>query len=448
MSLMNFAQIKGGKQLQANVQSLLTSYEAAKVLTTIVKTPASEDGSVKAVNYNVDELLKSLKDSIAAITGDSEGTTSLKTLKEALDSISGKKVKDIVRLELSVADGKATIPTDLATTVPSVDTSKALPVYTTDNEVLLNENGEQLTINLTDGTFNGTPSVIDEAASAKKTDGSFVYKPVTLTSIKIFPQGEWTLKDLPAEALLDNSEMQLIAYKQAINKIVVELAKDSDLIEAVKAQIGTQAVSDQLKEVTASLQANIDKKANITDVYSVDDAGTKTALYRKNADKIKLADLDQDLQDVIKTAATPQVFDPSDLIAEDAKKFDKANIVKSTDDTSAEGYVPSDDKVLSEKAARAAIDSIKTNIEASAEKAVEDSIAVTAPTTTFTLTKKPNDRKVKMIINHLVYNETEDFTVDRATKTITWTATEANNGFDIDTDLTDKVDIVYYTKEA
>ena len=101
-----------------------------------------------------------------------------------------------------------------------------------------------------------------------------------------------------------------------------------------------------------------------------------------------------------------------------------------------------------EKAARAAIDSIKTNIEASAEKAVEDSIAVTAPTTTFTLTKKPNDRKVKMIINHLVYNETEDFTVDRATKTLTWTATEANNGFDINTDLTDKVDIVYYTKEA
>lgn len=448
MSLVNLSQIKGGKQLQANVKSLLTSYEAAKVLTTIVKTPAAEDGSTQAVNYNVNELLKSLKDSIAAITGDGESATSLKTLKEALDSISGKKVKDIVRLELAVADGKATIPTDLATTVPGVDTSKVLPVYTTDNEVLLNENGEQLTVNLTDGTFNGTPSIIDEAASAKKADGSFVYKAATITTVKVFPQGEWTLKDLPAEALLDNSEMQLIAYKQAINKIVVELAKDSDLIEAVKAQIGTQAVSDQLKEATAALQANIDKKANITDVYSVDTSGTKTALYRKNADKIKLADLDQDLQDVIKTAATPQVFDPSDLIAEDAKKFDKANIVKSTDDTSAEEYAPSDDKVLSEKAARAAIDSVKASIEASAEKEVEDSIAVTAPTTTFTLTKTPNDRKVKMIINHLVYNETEDFTVDRTTKTITWTATTANNGFDIDTELTDKVHILYYTKEA
>lgn len=448
MSLVNLSQIKGGKQLQANVKSLLTSYEAAKVLTTIVKTPAAGDGSTQAVNYNVDELLKSLKDSIAAITGDGESATSLKTLKEALDSISGKKVKDIVRLELAVADGKATIPADLATTVPGVDTSKVLPVYTTDNEVLLNENGEQLTVNLADGTFNGTPSVIDEAASAKKTDGSFVYKPATIEAVKVFPQGEWTLKDLPAEALLDNSEMQLIAYKQAINKIVVELAKDSDLIEAVKAQIGTQAVSDQLKEATAALQANIDKKANITDVYSVDDAGTKTALYRKNADKIKLADLDKDLQDVIKTAATPQVFDPSDLIAEDAKKFDKANIVKSTDDTSASGYTPSDDKVLSEKAARAAIDAIKTNIEASAEKAIEDSVAVTAPTTTFTLTKTPNDRLVKMVINHLIYNETEDFTVDRTTKTITWTATAANDGFDIDTELTDKVHILYYTKEA
>lgn len=439
MSLMNFAQIKGGKQLQTNVAALLQSYDAAKVLTTIVKTPASEDGSVKAVNYNVDELLKALKTSLAEITGTSagEGVTNLQTLKDSLDALGGKKIKDIVRVELAVADGKATIPSDLATTVPGLDTSKALPVYTTDNEILLNDKGEQLTVNLADGTFNGTPSVIDEAASAKKTDGSFVYKAATVTAVKVFPQGEWTLKDLPAAALLDNSEMQLIAYKQAINKIVVELAKDSDLIEAVKAQIGTQAVSDQLKE-----------KANITDVYSVDTSGTKTALYRKNADKIKLADLDQDLQDVIKTAATPQVFDPSDLIAEDAKKFDKANIVKSTDDTSASGYTPSDDKVLSEKAARAAIDAIKTNIEASAEKAVEDSIAVTAPTTTFTLTKTPNDHLVKMIINHLIYNETEDFTVDRTAKTITWTATAANDGFDIDTELTDKVRILYYTKEA
>ena len=439
MSLMNFTQIKGGKQLQVNVAALLQSYDAAKVLTTIVKTPASADGSVKAVNYNVDELLNALKTSLTEITGTSagEGVTNLQTLKDSLDALSGKKIKDIVRVELAVADGKATIPADLATTVPDLDTSKALPVYTTDNEVLLNDKGEQLTVNLTDGTFNGTPSVIDDAASAKKIDGSFVYKAATVTSVKVFPQGEWTLKDLPAEALLDNSEMQLIAYKQAINKIVVELAKDSDLIEAVKAQIGTQAVSDQLKE-----------KANITDVYSVDTSGTKTALYRKNADKIKLPDLDQDLQDVIKTAATPQVFDPSDLIAEDANKLDKANIVKSTDDTSADGYVPSDDKVLSEKAARAAIDSIKTNIEASAEKAVEDSIAVTAPTTTFTLTKTPNDRLVKMIINHLIYNETEDFTVDRTTKTITWTATAANDGFDIDTELTDKVHILYYTKEA
>lgn len=439
MSLMNFVQIKGGKQLQTNVAALLQSYDAAKVLTTIVKTPASEDGSVKAVNYNVDELLKALKTSLAEITGTSagEGVTNLQTLKDSLDALGGKKIKDIVRVELAVADGKATIPSDLATTVPGLDTSKALPVYTTDNEILLNDKGEQLTVNLADGTFNGTPSVIDEAASAKKTDGSFVYKAATVTAVKVFPQGEWTLKDLPAAALLDNSEMQLIAYKQAINKIVVELAKDSDLIEAVKAQIGTQAVSDQLKE-----------KANITDVYSVDTSGTKTALYRKNADKIKLADLDQDLQDVIKTAATPQVFDPSDLIAEDAKKFDKANIVKSTDDTSASGYTPSDDKVLSEKAARAAIDAIKTNIEASAEKAVEDSIAVTAPTTTFTLTKTPNDHLVKMIINHLIYNETEDFTVDRTAKTITWTATAANDGFDIDTELTDKVRILYYTKEA
>ena len=41
------------------------------------------------------------------------------------------------------------------------------------------------------------------------------------------------------------------------------------------------------------LQDNVDKKANITDVYNVDGTGKKTALYRKNTDKIVLEDLDK-----------------------------------------------------------------------------------------------------------------------------------------------------------
>lgn len=454
MSLMNLAQIKGGLALKNNVEALLQSYDAAKVLTSIVKTPAAE--GTEAVNYNVDELLKDLKQKLAAITGEGEeGGASLASLKASIDALKDKKIQDVVRMELAVAGGKAAIPADLATKVPNVDTAKALPAYSVNNEVLLNEKGEQLTVSLADGSFNGTPSVVDEAASAKMADGSMVYKAAAVTAVKVFPQGEWTLETLPADALLDNNEMQLIAYETALNKLVVELAKDQSLIEDVKTKIGEKAVSDQLDAKVKDLQASIDQKANITDVFTVADDGTKTPLYRKVADKLNLSDMNEDLQDVIRTAATPNIFDPSELVAEDAKKLDKANVVKSDVDTTAADYAASDEKVLSEKAALAAIkkvadsvDHVKTDIESAADKAVVENVAVTGAVTEFALTSTPTNDLVKMVINHLVYVENEDFTVDRAAKKVTWTLTAANNGFDIDAELTDKVTFEYKTKPA
>ena len=434
MALTNLSQIKGGKQLRTDIDALIESYSAAKVLTDIAK---SGEG---AGNYNVNELLTEIKNQIASIMGTGEsgdGKTSLSTLDTALKGLQDKKVKDVVRMELPVADGKATIPADLTTQVPGIDTTAALPAYTVDNEVLLNENGKPLTVNMATGAFNGKPSVVNETESAKKTDGSLVYKDAeNLTAIKVFPAGEWALKDLPADALLDNNEMQLVAYKDALNKVVVELAKDKDLIEAVKKQIGTQAVADQLKA-----------KADVTDVYSVADDGTKTALYRKVADKVKLDDLDKDLQDVIKTAATPDVFDPTNLIAEDAKKLDKDNVVKSDVDTSASGYTASEDKVLSEAAVLKLLKSMAEAVEH-----VLDKIAVTAeesaPVTEFTLSKVPTDDKVKLYINHQIFIEGEDFTVDRAAKKAMWTFTSANSGFDIDKTLTDAVTFSYDSKKS
>lgn len=51
------------------------------------------------------------------------------------------------------------------------------------------------------------------------------------------------------------------------------------------------------------LQNNVEKKADIADVYNVDESGKKTAIYRKNSDKIELEDLDKNLQDIVNTAA-------------------------------------------------------------------------------------------------------------------------------------------------
>lgn len=412
MALINLAQVKGGKQLQNDVSAMLKSYDAEKVLTKIVKTPA-KDGA-PAVNYNVEDMLN--------------------VLNQAVDALNGKKIKDIVRVEIPVADGKATIPADLAKRVPNVDMAAKVLAYSMDNEVLLNEKGEQLTVDLATGVFNGTPSVIDEEASAKQADGTYVYKPLTLAKLKVFVQGEWKLNELPADALLDNDEMQLVAYETTLDKLAVKVAKNSDILNAVKEQIGQKAIADQLSD-----------KADITDVYT--DATKVTPLFRKANTKLKLDDLDKDLQDVIKTAAEPKVFDPTELINEDAKKLDKANVVVSTVDRTAEGYAASDDKVLSEKATA---DMIQKAIATAApsEKQVIDTVAVAgdAAVTEFALTEVPNDKKVKMNINHLVYLEGEDFTVDRAGKKATWTQTEKTGGFDIDKDVTDKVFIEYFAK--
>ena len=431
MSLMNFAQIKGGKQLQANVASLLASYDAAKVLTKIAKSGEN------AGNYNVEELLAALNDKIALISGDSEAGASLKSLSDDISALKNKKVKDVVRLELSVVEGKATIPSDIDTKIPACDKTAKLNAYTTSNEVLLNEKGEQLTVDMGTGAFNGIPSVIDEAASAKSKDGSLVYKAADVKAVKVFPAGEWTLESLPADALLDNSEMQLVAYKDALNKVIVELAKDAGLIASIKEQVGEKAIANQLAS-----------KAEVTDIYAVADDGTKTALYRKVADAVKLSDLDQDLQDVIKTAAIPNVFDPTELIAEDAKKFDKGNVVKADADTAAVGYEASDERVLSEKAVLEKL----ADVVADKTEHILDTIAITAeagtPVTSFMLSQKPTADKVTLYINHIVYFEGEDFTVDRESKTATWTLTEANDGFDIDKELASSVVFSYEALKA
>lgn len=129
-----------------------------------------------------------------------------------------------------------------------------------------------------------------------------------------------------------------------------------------------------------------------------------------------------------------------------AASFRTENVVVSTVDTSAQDYAASDEKVLSEKAVAAKLDALKKAIEDSAAKQQIDKIAVTAPVTSFTLTQVPNEKKVTMYINHLAYHEDEDFTVDREQKAVTWTATAAAEGFDIDTDLTDAVRFEYEYK--
>jgi len=365
MSLTNLAQIKGGLKLQQDVAALLKSYDAAKVLTQIAKKVAEGE---EAANYNVEELLAELKAKVDSISGAGEAV-SLDDLNAAIKALADKKIKDMVRVELPIASGVATVPADFDTLVPACDKTKVLPVYSADNEVVFNENGEQLTINLSTGALNGVPSEVDAEASAADADGKTIYKAKADFTGKIFPAGEWKLADLPTEALLDNNEMQLVAYKTALDKLVVDLTRDEDLINQVKELVGEKAVKDQLDAALEAVNEAIAGKAE------------KAAL---------------------------------DEVDETVKAIDER--VKAIEDVQ--------------------------------EEMVSDKVTVSGPVTEFALSKKPNAKLVEMVINHLVYREGEDFTVDREAQKAVWTLTAANDGFDIDADLTDAVRINYFFKAA
>lgn len=259
--LINFYQLK-------KMSEALQSYDAEKVQTKVKKP---ED----AGTYTVEELF-------SKTAGD------IQDVKDHLDNFKAKKIHSTVRLELQIADGKAAIPEDLATRIPELDLETKLPACTTDNALIVNENGEQLMVDLKTGALNGTPSVKDEEATAKSEDGKNVYKPLAVTSLKVFPVGAWTLETLPTTDLIGKEEIQALSYGSAVGKIVEGITHDKSLVESIKEKVGPEIIEGALA-----------KKADLTDVYAIADDGTRTKLYRTNDTKIARKDLDADLVDIV-----------------------------------------------------------------------------------------------------------------------------------------------------
>ncbi len=246
------SQIQGGVELRADVDTLKTSYDAAKVITT---TSKGEGGGT----YNADELLTKIQTDITSLDSKTQ-----KAIKTAVDAIKNKVVKDVVRIQVeatySAGDGEGSynvqLPEDFDTKVPSANKETPVPVYELDNNAVIDGTGAQITINLTDGTLSGYPCEVDEAASA---DGTTVYKKRTESfDIKFFPVGTFTLDTLSEDYMLDNQELQLLSYDQAINKIITNLAQDQSLIDKISALVGEEAVAEQIKEKTDALQNQID----------------------------------------------------------------------------------------------------------------------------------------------------------------------------------------------
>ena len=246
------SQIQGGVELRADVDTLKTSYDAAKVITT---TSKGEDGGT----YNADELLTKIQTDITSLDSKTQ-----QAIKDAVDAVKNKVVKDVVRIQVeatySAGDGEGSynvqLPEDFDTKVPSANKETPVPVYELDNNAVIDGTGNQITINLTDGTLSGYPCEVDEAASA---GGTTVYKKRTESfDIKFFPVGTFTLDTLSEDYMLDNQELQLLSYDQAINKIITNLAQDQSLIDKISALVGEEAVAEQIKEKTDALQNQID----------------------------------------------------------------------------------------------------------------------------------------------------------------------------------------------
>ncbi len=174
MSLTNLAQIKGLKNLRGEVNLLLKSYDAAKVVTKIAKVEGEG-------NYNVEELLEALRFKLDAITGESGEGQSLESLKQAIDDLKNKPIK----------------------------------IYTGNVEE---------------------------------------------------PAKEYTLNELPEDALLKSDELDITAYQNALDALVAKLAANKDLINTVKKLVGNADVQTQIDEAVANLNATLELKAEQTNV--------------------------------------------------------------------------------------------------------------------------------------------------------------------------------------
>ena len=506
--LTNLSQIKGGLKLRSDVDNLLSfqgDLDATRILTTIL-----EDSADDTSNYSVDDVIKAIIDG-ANIKSDDDNRVTLSTLAAALTAFKNKPVKDTVRVNLTAVKNNDTFTVDTTAVESSLKTNNAnttLPVYTTDGRVVFSDAGHtQLTFNLTTGAFSaGTPQVLvdgdaDRAQSETET-GVTVYTPYTSNfNFKVFATGEFTLATLPQDALLDNQEMQSLAYDQAIDKIVLKLASDEDVVAAISQLVGDTAVQTQITNITNTLY----KFASITGTSAKAASGTEgqpdyvapvaaetitadTHVYSANKTDELLANMNAAVTTEVNKKYNFSHITTSDAVAavSQVNSFGVSGYVAPVTAVTAEGAATANTEVYSgklvdtkiEQAVKAALETasakavaLDMNIRENADRIDRVQVAltpvyktfeITAPTRTFTLTTAASDRiPVKMYINNLVYFENEDFTLNAERTVITWTFQEQldgeNNpvaghvngvdGFEIDSTVTDQVRVEYFANE-
>lgn len=287
-------QVQGLVALQALVNQINTSYPALKVTTSVVQTEESAPGANDAVNYTAEALLEELKTNVDGILDGGDGL-SLPELARRISQLNAelnggtyeanevggdevtllgfknKSINDVVRVSFNITSGTTATPVDASLITENITSGQSLTAYTASGAPIVKVDGTANAFDFDSKTFAGAPYILDIDASRASGDsssatggGELVYSAFT-GNFKVFPVGTWTLETLPATALLDNNEMQLIAYDQALNKVILNLAKDKALIDRIVEAVGDTAIAEAVASATQTIDARLDKLEGTTD---------------------------------------------------------------------------------------------------------------------------------------------------------------------------------------
>ena len=255
-----------------------------------------------------------------------------------------------------------------------------------------------------------------------------------------------TVKDIVRVRLTAHwaTDSYMIALPQDFNRVVPNIKNGSvmdayymdntPVLDTLGAQIKVQFLDGVLKFVGDVAELDVDASADTKD---------NTNVYQKRQDNFDfkifpvgtftLSTLPDDyLIDNTELQATAYQQAVNKLSVDNARNINLINALK---------------KLVGTDSVQSQIQKEMKNIKpVAADNQRTETFALAAtPTTTFTLADVPSKAAVTINVNGLVYEEDADiFTVDRPNKTITWTGTEANDGFELTTDIAPEIAVHYY----
>lgn len=259
--------------------------------------------------------------------------------------------------------------------------------------------------------------------------------------IKMFPIGTYTFATLSTDYLLDNNEMNLIAYSEVIDEIVLGLSSNSELINHIIEIVGNEAVQAQLDEMTAALEASIQAAIDRIDIIDGDDE-TEGSFRKLIKDTAFTLDEKIDLS----VSALEEAIINAQTALEESLDAAKLEINERIDEVQSglEETIELN-KIAAEKAdvdrQNDILDTNKRIDEIEAVSEVMDEFIAEDEQVNFLLSGIPSEKKIVMVVNGVRYKEIDCFTVNREAKVITWTFAAEEGGFDMEEGFI--VDVLY-----